>query len=233
MPSDDSSTAGTRSGGTPASSKMQSDERVASCRRNPGKGQSARGGHPGAAVPAVREPSRRPAARVKQAPATGRTSMSVTPEASAAASAHAIRINPLARQPRALIVDDQRFVVNFVDYVLRDAGYATETALSPVDALRTAETAHGFDLLITDLNMPCMNGAELARRLVDKDPDLKVLYFTGDRQGVFKHRAALTENESVLEKPCTMRELLAAVQSLLRNNDGGDGAGRSLDPISH
>ncbi|PYP34630.1 MAG: hypothetical protein DMD48_15505 [Gemmatimonadetes bacterium] len=67
------------------------------------------------------------------------------------------------------------------------------------------------DLLLTDVAMPKMTGAELARRLRLNDPDLKVLYLTGCSDQLFEEKATLWHQEAFLEKPCTAAGLLQAV----------------------
>jgi FixJ family two-component response regulator len=64
---------------------------------------------------------------------------------------------------------------------------------------------------LTDVVMPEMTGAELARRLRHDDPLLKVLYLTGYTDRLFTEKGTLWEGESFLEKPCSAAALLQAV----------------------
>ncbi len=114
--------------------------------------------------------------------------------------------------PTVLIVDDDESIVRFVQRTLQQAGYETETATSGPAALAGAARASDpFDLVITDLMMPEMSGDELVRRLRQRFPDLKVLYFTGFSDRLFAERARLWEDEAFLDKPCSMKGLLEAV----------------------
>jgi two-component system cell cycle sensor histidine kinase/response regulator CckA len=116
---------------------------------------------------------------------------------------------------RILVVDDEASIVEFADKVLRVAGYETMTATSGDAALKACET-HGLpDLLLTDVKMPRMEGDELAARLRQMDPDLKVLYLTGYADQLFKSKPVLWDGEAFLEKPCTIDGLLEAVAQLL------------------
>ncbi len=63
--------------------------------------------------------------------------------------------------------------------------------------------------------MPRMRGDELARRLRQGEPELKVLYLTGFSDTLFKEKATLWQDEAYLDKPCTLRGLLEAVSLLL------------------
>src|SRR5262245_16305630 len=97
---------------------------------------------------------------------------------------------------RILIVDDEEPVRNFVDRVLRDAGYETAQAADGAQALEAAGGGGKFDLVVTDVMMPNMNGDELARRLRQADPALKVLYLTGFADQLFKDKLTLWEGEA-------------------------------------
>jgi len=115
----------------------------------------------------------------------------------------------------ALIVDDEEPVRKFVDRVLREGGYKTAVAGDGPEALEVAAANGSFDILVTDLLMPTMNGDELARRLRQREPSLKVLYLTGFSDRLFKEKSTLWADEAFLEKPCTVKGLLEAVALLL------------------
>jgi two-component system, cell cycle sensor histidine kinase and response regulator CckA len=113
-----------------------------------------------------------------------------------------------------LVVDDEEAVRRFVDRVLRDAGYKTSTASDGPEALETASRIGQFDLLVTDVMMPQMNGDELARRLRQQRPELKVLYLTGYSDRLFKEKVTLWADEAFLDKPCSVKGLREAVSLL-------------------
>jgi CheY-like chemotaxis protein len=120
---------------------------------------------------------------------------------------------PLASdQPRRiLVVDDEESIRRYVDRALSGAGYRTTIAIDGADAIAAAARAGRFDLLLTDVAMPEMTGAELARRLRRDDPDLKVLYLTGFSDRLFEEKTTLWQEEAFLEKPCSLVGLLQAV----------------------
>ena len=94
---------------------------------------------------------------------------------------------------------------------LSHGGYEVVTACDGSEAIRLVEAQPRFDLFVIDVMMPGMRGDELARRLHDRDPEIKVLYFTGYADQFFALRPMLRENETVLVKPVTMKEFLEAV----------------------
>jgi len=113
-----------------------------------------------------------------------------------------------ASAPHLVVVDDDPQVVRIQCAILRSAGYHVEAAHSGADALALAE--HGCDLLVSDVQMPGMDGLELARRMRQLVPGLRVLFCTGN-PGC---DARLAQHE-VLRKPFKAGELLAAVDARL------------------
>ena len=120
--------------------------------------------------------------------------------------------------PRVLVVDDDDGIRRFAARALGQNAYAVETACDGLEALRIVESQPRFDLFIIDVMMPGMRGDELARRLHDRDPEIKVLYFTGYADQFFALRPTLRRNESVLVKPVTMADFLDAVSRRLRQS---------------
>jgi CheY-like chemotaxis protein len=121
---------------------------------------------------------------------------------------------------RVLIVDDEESVRTFAARVLDRAGYQTRVASDGPEALAIVEAGGPFDLLLADVVMPEMNGDELARRLLKREPDLKVLYFTGYSDQLFAERIPLGENEAFLDKPVSMKGLVEAVSLILAGHLG-------------
>jgi CheY-like chemotaxis protein len=116
---------------------------------------------------------------------------------------------------RVLVIDDEAPVRRFVARVLEQPGYDVHMAADAAQALTLAETAGPFDILVTDLAMPDIQGDELARQLRARSPDLKILYLTGFCDRLFEARASLWEDEAFLEKPVSVQGLLEAVALLL------------------
>jgi two-component system cell cycle sensor histidine kinase/response regulator CckA len=123
------------------------------------------------------------------------------------------RTNPI----RVLVVDDEPQICEFVSRVLDDAGYQVTTAGDGPGAIALVAERGAPDLLLTDFRMPQMNGDELAARLRQSLPDLKVLYLTGYSQALFDNRPLLWEGEAFLDKPCSPAELLEGVSMSLFN----------------
>src|SRR5215469_9578818 len=115
---------------------------------------------------------------------------------------------------RILIVEDEAAVRAFVERALRHRGHQTVTVddgLAAVAALRK-ET---FDLLLTDIAMPGLDGIGLALKASKDYPDMKILLMTGyasERQRAHNLEALI---HRVIEKPFTLDEICAAVAAEL------------------
>jgi two-component system cell cycle sensor histidine kinase/response regulator CckA len=125
---------------------------------------------------------------------------------------------------RALIVDDEEAVRNFVNRVLIDGGYETVVVASGDEAVEAVKSNGPFDVIITDLMMPEMTGDELVRRLRQREPRLKVLYLTGFSDHLFKEKVTLWADEAFLDKPCSIKGLLEAVSLLVSGRIPGPAA---------
>ncbi|MBW1709816.1 MAG: sigma-54-dependent Fis family transcriptional regulator [Deltaproteobacteria bacterium] len=123
--------------------------------------------------------------------------------------------------PRILIVDDEEHIRKILTIMLSKKGYQTETAASAPEALELAGK-EPFDVVITDLRMPGMDGLELLRRLKNLDLDLIVIIITAFsavetaieamKQGAYDYISKpFREDEIliVLEKALDRREILA------------------------
>jgi CheY-like chemotaxis protein len=117
--------------------------------------------------------------------------------------------------PHILAVDDEEGVRRFVERALRAAGYVVTVAADGPEALNAAARIGRLDLLLVDVNMPKMVGHEVARRLRQETPSLKVLYLTGFADKLFTDRETLWADEAYLEKPCSVNALHEAVALLL------------------
>src|SRR5512147_3311512 len=80
-------------------------------------------------------------------------------------------------KPNILVVDDEKNILRVVSMTLRDNGYQTETAQSAEEAAEKFRQGK-FDLVITDLKLPGMSGAELLTRIKSEQADVPVIMIT-------------------------------------------------------
>jgi two-component system, cell cycle sensor histidine kinase and response regulator CckA len=112
-----------------------------------------------------------------------------------------------------LIVDDQDDVRRILERMLRSLGYAVLSAAGGEDAL-ALDAAHAgpVHVLITDLEMPGIDGRQLARLLQQRRPSIGVLFLSGQLEDL---EPETSEGGDFLLKPCTMKELSASLSRLI------------------
>jgi CheY-like chemotaxis protein len=113
-----------------------------------------------------------------------------------------------------LVVDDDPNARELDRVILEPQGYQVLRESSATSAIALLQTGTPIDLLIADLSMPGMDGAEMVRQIRTTRPDLKVLYVTGYIDSLMNTRL-LWEGEAFLEKPITPEGLRQAVSMLL------------------
>jgi two-component system cell cycle sensor histidine kinase/response regulator CckA len=117
------------------------------------------------------------------------------------------------QRERVLLVEDEPVVRTLVADMLASQNYRVVAADDPHDALRICVDDGPFDLLITDVVMPRMRGTELAERLTELQPTLRVLFTSGyPLDGV---GTAFSGDVPFLQKPFTMAELGEKVRDAL------------------
>ncbi len=115
-----------------------------------------------------------------------------------------------------LLVEDESAILEMAANMLRRQGYTVLAAVTPGEALGLADTLGGdIDLLLTDVIMPEMNGRDLARRLLDRQPKLRQLYMSGYTADVIASHGVLDEGVNFIEKPFTMKNLALKVRAVL------------------
>ena len=78
---------------------------------------------------------------------------------------------------RILIVDDEIEYQRVCSYILSEKGYTVETCSNGIEALKKIES-HDFDLIMTDLKMPGIDGIELIQRVKAKLKELEIMVMT-------------------------------------------------------
>ena len=111
---------------------------------------------------------------------------------------------------RILLAEDDLSMRTYLSRALENAGYEVIAVDSGVAALPWIETAY-FDLLLTDIVMPEMDGIELAQRCAEMSPDTKVMFITGFAAVSLKATREMPDAK-VLSKPFHLRDLVLEVQ---------------------
>ncbi len=116
-----------------------------------------------------------------------------------------------------LLVEDEDMVRQLADRVLRDYGYSVLVASHGTEALQlAAQQLDAIQLMITDVIMPGgMNGKQLADRMVETRPEMKVLYISGYADGSLFSKERSKARMHLLEKPFSPLVLVQKVRELL------------------
>ena len=116
--------------------------------------------------------------------------------------------------PKILLAEDDIDMRRFLVKALQNAGYEVmsyDNGLAAYQRLREEP----FELLLTDIVMPEMDGIELARRAAELDPDIKIMFITGFAAVALNSDSSTPKNAKVLSKPIHLRELVNEVQKML------------------
>ena len=115
-----------------------------------------------------------------------------------------------------LFIEDEEDQIVTIPRVLEGLGYRVTACKEPERALRLVEEDTGaFDLVITDFDMPGINGLELARRLAVIRPDLPIVMVSG-RKGFLDEAAQCRNISSVVMKPYNRGQTISeAIRSAL------------------
>jgi two-component system cell cycle response regulator CpdR len=111
---------------------------------------------------------------------------------------------------RILLADDDDVMRDFLTRALTRAGYDVESVDRGTTALALIRGGERFDLLLTDIVMPELDGIELAQKATVIDPNLRVMFITGFSAVTLRAGQALP-NAKVLSKPFHLKDLVLEV----------------------
>ncbi|HZJ52843.1 MAG TPA: ATP-binding protein [Myxococcaceae bacterium] len=127
---------------------------------------------------------------------------------------------------RLLVVDDEPVIARVVSEQLRRLGYEVTSVNDPEEALELiAEDPEDFDLLLTDLQMPRMDGVELAARAARLRPQLPVVLSTGNRWSIPAATARAAGIREIVDKPFRIEELAHVLRTVLQRGGTPGGTG--------
>jgi len=115
---------------------------------------------------------------------------------------------------KILLAEDDTDMRRFLVKALQNAGFdvtSNDNGMSAYQRLREEP----FELLLTDIVMPEMDGIELARRAAELDPDIKIMFITGFAAVALNADSNAPKQAKVLSKPIHLRELVSEVQKML------------------
>lgn len=115
-----------------------------------------------------------------------------------------------------LVVEDDEVLCRATKRMLETLGYVVTAAMKPEEALAMVKQGNThFDLLLADVVMPELNGAQLADQISSLLPGIKVLYMSGYTAEAIVHRGVLDNGVHFIQKPFSTSELAGRVRALL------------------
>ncbi len=116
-----------------------------------------------------------------------------------------------------LVAEDDPAMRSFLVLALEKAGYEVAAARDGLEAFKMLEEKTGawFDLLLTDIVMPGMDGIELSQKALKIQPDLKVMFITGFAAVALGREDFNPESARMLAKPFHLNDLVAQVETML------------------
>jgi two-component system, cell cycle response regulator CpdR len=115
---------------------------------------------------------------------------------------------------RILLAEDDDDMRRFLARALERAGHEVSAFAEGASAFVELQAAV-FDLLLTDIVMPEMDGIELARRAAARDPGLKIMFITGFAAVALHPDSQAPKEAKVLSKPFHLKDLVSEIERMV------------------
>ncbi len=131
-----------------------------------------------------------------------------------------MEVEPLNQLPTGteniLFVDDEPIIVDVSQQTLEHLGYKVEVRLNPREALDLFQKdPTAFDLIITDMTMPGMSGAELSKKILGIRPDMPIIICTGHSSLIDEKMAEDMGIAAFVMKPVEMQKIARTIREVL------------------
>ena len=116
-----------------------------------------------------------------------------------------------------LIIDDDAFAVKVVTSQLHKLGYQNTIGITaPLEALEyLREHKSMVKTIVCDLQMPGLDGIELARRGAEADPAMKIVFITGFAAVALSAQSQAPKDAKVLSKPFHLKDLVVEIERVI------------------
>ncbi|MBA3578060.1 MAG: response regulator [Pseudomonadota bacterium] len=118
---------------------------------------------------------------------------------------------------RILLAEDDTSMREYLQRALQRVGYDVESVGCGTEAIPLLEKDR-YDLLLTDIVMPEMDGIELAQKASEIDPEIRVMFITGFAAVALQSGRAAPEAK-MLSKPFHLKDLVAEVDRIFQTED--------------
>jgi len=119
---------------------------------------------------------------------------------------------------RILFADDEELLLEVGKQMLERLGYDVDCCNDPVNALNLfRKNPAKFDLLLTDMTMPCMTGDMLAKEILKIRPDIPIILCTGYSENMSEEKAKDMGIKALLIKPLDISRLARVIHQVMKN----------------
>ncbi|NLD38953.1 MAG: response regulator [Desulfatiglans sp.] len=129
---------------------------------------------------------------------------------------------PNLAQKNALVVDDDEVILKSLSGWLEYRDWNVVTACDGTEAFKIMTRKNDFDLVLTDYNMPRMNGLVLAEKIKDINPLIRVILVTGTCSSILEREINIIYIDDVLHKPFSLDELDNVLDECITRNSFAD-----------
>lgn len=123
----------------------------------------------------------------------------------------------ITAMPRILLAEDDTSMREYLQRALERVGYEVDAVGCGTEAMPLLQSDR-FDLLLTDIVMPEMDGIELAQKASAIDPEIRVMFITGFAAVALQSGRAAPEAK-MLSKPFHLKDLVAEVDRIFQTED--------------
>ena len=105
--------------------------------------------------------------------------------------------------------------------MLKRLGYDVNTKMNPVEALELFKSKpYRFDLVITDMAMPQLNGVQLYKKLIEIRPDIPVIICTGHSSLIDEKKSSKLGIAAYMDKPFVLEDIAKIIRNVLDKTKG-------------
>lgn len=115
---------------------------------------------------------------------------------------------------KILLAEDDDSLRRFLAKALEKAGYEVRSCADGEEAVEALDDGP-FDLLLTDIVMPGMDGIEVARLAAEREPKLRIMFITGFAAVALAAGDRAPAGAKVLAKPVHLREIVSEVERMM------------------
>ncbi len=128
--------------------------------------------------------------------------------------------SPVRSAKRVLFIDDEPAITEMASHILNQSGYKAQFFNDGNEALDYfTRHPHDFDIIVTDLKMPQISGADLASRCAALNPDIPIILTTGFSEKISLSNCSEWGVTTIITKPFSIGQLLTTLEELTKQQD--------------